>query len=132
MAWQTIKTAKAEISRGIPQVSIGFSRIAFNAEASKLLGDYSKYKFALFLKDNDRPNYIGIRFLVDYSENIEPDDACGKISRKKYKDTFVAGMEISSKRIAKDIFGEMGTTNKVTKRNVIKGDEEDMLIILPQ
>ena len=127
MIWETVKIENRNKGRTMPYASVGFGRISLSAAACELLGDYNQYKYAEFLKARENGKLcIGIKFLKEATPNSI------LIKRRKMSDgKFVAGMDISNKRVIEDLFGITGTASKATRFDV-KKYEDNILGVLAE
>lgn len=115
--WETVKAINY---RGKASIGVGFGKIQINDRACKMISEnYQDYKWAKLYMNEDK-SLLAIKILKEHEEEAI------KISRRKN----VSGIEIQSKAHTETIFGETGIQKKVTRYEVAKKENEDMLIII--
>ena len=123
MEWKVVKIDETSGNTS-PFVSIGRGQLDFNAEACKLVSDNGQYKYAQFLKGQEKgKSVIAVKFLTEYEEDSIV------IRRKIIDGKQVNGMTIRNKGTVEKLFGKDGS-NKGMVRHKVELIEEDILKII--
>ncbi len=122
--WEPISVAKGGRKIGEPCASIGHGRIALNADACDLI-DTNGYDWVEILKGKvaKKIEKIGIRFLKERSKTSL------KVARRKVNNELVPGININSKSLIKELFGESGVNANKRYAVVVEKDNKNMLVI---
>lgn len=103
-----------------PFVSVGNGRIEFSSHVIDELKNYKKLRYAEVHYGINNKSYnkacVAIRFFENKTDNAFP------VSLKKQKGKLIKGLYISNKELAKTVFGDLGTGNKMTRFDNVEID----------
>ena len=125
MNWETVEITKPR-RKTEAFVSVGRNAIILSGGACSLIADFPKYKFAQILRGNlNGKRVLGLRFLE------EKDNNCLEIKKRITNGEPVAySGSLYGKSVMEELFGLIGTQNKVTNYSVtLDGDSKNVLII---
>lgn len=125
MKWETVEITKPR-RKSEAFVSVGRSSIIFSGGACCLIKGYPKYGYAQIMRgQKDGKKVLGIRFL----ENNEKNSLV--VNKRKDKGEPIAySGSLHSKPVMEELFGIIGTQNKVTNYPAGLDDEEDNVLII--
>ena len=126
MNWEVVKIPGNRRGKSIPHASVGFGRLSLSAAACELIKNHQEITHAELLRGKVNNSLcIGVRLLTEPTENALA------VSRKKDKNgKLVTGMDISNKAIIENLFGPVGSANKITRFNVKKDEDADNILII--
>lgn len=127
--WKIIEISEEQYGKIIPYVSIGHNRLAFNKAASDLIDvRRSDYKFVQFLRDDNNPNVIGVRFWREEYEKTISNSI--PLIQKESKGKPIGGIDIANTYLLKDIFGSVVTNKTVSRFRVRKDDTSPHILVI--
>lgn len=123
LVWEKVDVKHISRRNGEAFASIGQGRIALNSEACELIDDIYSYEWINILqaKNGNRVVKIGLRFTNNKDKNSL------RATRRKYKGREVGGININSKSLVKQFFGETKETT-TGRYNVEKVDDVTIAI----
>lgn len=125
MNWETVEINKPR-RRTEAFASVGRNSITLSGGACQLIDGYPKYTYAQILRATDNgKRVIGIRFCLENESNSL------RINKRKVNSEVVAySGSLNSKPVMEELFGLIGTQNKVTTYPItLDPDEKNVLII---
>lgn len=124
ITWEVVDVSQRRRKVGAPCATIGHGRIALNADACEFI-NADQYEWAEVLKGftGRKLENIGVRFLKEKTKTSF------KLAKRKSNNVIKPGVNINSKKLIKELFGESGATK--TRRYDVTQDKDDktMLII---
>lgn len=128
-SWKIIEFNEEQYGKTIPYASIGHNRLAFNKAACDLIDvRRSDYKHAQFLRDENNPNVIGVRFWREEYEKTISNSV--PLLQKENKGKPIGGIDIANSYLLKDIFGSVVTSNTVTRFKVRRDDTSSHILVI--
>lgn len=123
LVWEKVDVKQISRRSGEAFASIGQGRIALNPEACELIENIYSYKWVNVLqaKKGNQVVKLGLRFTNNKDKNSL------SVTRRKYKGHEIEGININSKSIVKQFFGEIKETT-TGRYNVEKIDDVTIAI----
>lgn len=125
MNWETVEINKPK-RKTEAFVSVGRNSIALSGGACQLIKDFPRYAYAQIMRGQiDGKKVLGIRLCENNEKN-----SLRIIKRKVNNEIIAYSGSLNSKPVMEELFGIIGTQNKVTNYSItLDLDEKNVLII---
>lgn len=125
MNWETVEISKPK-RKTEAFASVGRSSITFSGGACSLIKDFPKFTYAQIMRGQlDGKKVLGIRFLESNEKN-----SLAIIKRKVNGEPVAYSGSLNSKPVMEELFGIIGTQNKVTNYSITLDEEERNVLII--
>ena len=125
MKWETVEINKPK-RKTEAFASVGRSAITLSGGACQLIADFPKYTFGHIMRGQiDGKKVLGIRLLENEEKN-----SLRIIKRKVHNEVVAYSGSLNSKPVMEELFGIIGTQNKVTNYSITLDPEERNVLII--
>ncbi len=125
MKWETVEINKPK-RKTEAFASVGRSSITLSGGACQLIADFPKYTFGQIMRGQiDGKKVLGIRLCENEEKN-----SLRIIKRKVHNEVVAYSGSLNSKPVMEELFGIIGTQNKVTNYSITLDPEERNVLII--
>ena len=125
MNWETVEINKPR-RKTEAFASVGRNSIILSGGACQLINDFPKYGYAQIMRGQiDGKKVLGIRLCENSEKN-----SLRIIKRKVNNEIIAYSGSLNSKSVVEELFGLIGTQNKVTNYSITLDPEERNVLII--